>query len=125
MGTCPSLGCIQSLEWIVPGGLPLPTVEVIMSRLNAAITSSYSHHGACHHVGALSPDWETFMCMHRATRGEKEVLIILCHFLGGQSSHPQIHSCVSLRHPVVLVGFLHWSVNVHLVVVQKRERQKE
>ena len=66
------------------------------------------------------------MCVYQATRGEQAMLTYLCHFLGGQSIHPQMYSCKCLSGVLLCcVHFLHWSVTVHLVVVQKEERQRE
>ena len=74
---------------------------------------------------ALAPGWKAFACIHRATRGEQGMLTYLPHFQGGQSIHPQMYSCMCLSGILLCyVGFLHWSVSVHLVVVQKRGRDK-
>ena len=70
--------------------------------------------------------WKAFMCMHRATGGEQGILTYHHHFLGGQSIHPQVCGCVCLSGILLCcVGFLRWSVNVHLVVVQKGKRRRE
>lgn len=75
---------------------------------------------------ALAPGQKEFMCMHRATEGELGVLTYLCHCLRGHSIHPQMYNCVCLSGILLgCVGFLHWSVNVHLVVLQKGARQSE
>lgn len=67
------------------------------------------------------------LCACTGLQARKQgVLTCVHHFLGGQCIHPQRCSCMCLSGIVLCcVGFLHWSVSVHLVVVQKRERGRE
>ena len=63
---------------------------------------------------------KSFACMHRSSGEGQERIIYLHHFLEGQSNCLQIYSCVGLSGILLCcVCFLHWSVIVHLVVVQR------
>ena len=70
--------------------------------------------GHLHQAGKCS-------CMCTGLPGEGPgVLTSLCHFPEGQSFHPQIYSCMCLSGILLYcVGFLCWSVNVHLVEIRK------
>ena len=73
----------------------------------------------------LAPGWKAFMCA-QGYWGDQGMLIYLCSFPGSQSIHSQLYRCVCLSGILLCsVGFLHWSVNVHLVVVQNGERRRE
>ena len=68
---------------------------------------------------------KAFRCVHRAAGEVRGVLNYLHHFLGSESIHFQMYSCMGLSGVLLCsVGFLHWLMNVHLVVVQ-RGRDKE
>ena len=104
---------------------PSPPGDQEQSQTPAKVTTiSYSCPDVCSHFqGACAPGWKVFIWVHG---GELGVLTYLCHFLGGHSIHPQVYSCMCLSCVLLYcVAFLCWSVNVRLVVVQSRERQKE
>ena len=77
-------------------------------------------------LGCLHTRLESVHVGAQGYGGELGVLTYLCHFQGDLSIHPQVYSCVCLSGILLCcVGFLCWSVNVHLNVVQKCERQRE
>ena len=103
----------------------LTTWKVIVNGLRAAAAYSYCCLRVCSHFGgtlvlwALVSGWKSFNCMHRDAGEGQRVLTYLHNFLEGQPIHPQIYSCVGLSGILLChVGFLHWPVNVDLVVVQ-------
>ena len=66
------------------------------------------------------PGKHSGVCTGLPVKG-RGLLIYLKHFLGSQSIHLQLYSCVGLSGILLCcVGILCWSMNVHLVVVQKR-----
>ena len=143
MGACTSLESIQHLCGLLlvrrtfsqgpsqghslghSGIVGFPTTgKVIMSRLRTAAASSYSHSGArSHFQGAvvlwvLLPSWQALVQVHRAAEEGQGVLTYLHLLLEGQSIHLQVYNFMGLSGCLLCyVGFLHWSVNVHLVVV--------
>ena len=107
------------------------TGKVIISRLSASATSSYCHPGALYQfqcaavLWVLTMGWEAFVHVHGGAGEGQGVLNYFHHFPDGQSIHLQMYSCVGLSGILLCcVTFLHWSINVHVVVAQRR-RDKE
>ena len=93
-----------------------------MSGLRATAISSYSHPYAYSHFKGTHARLASIPVHAQGYWGRAGSLTYLHHFPEGESILPQMYSCLCLSDVLLCcVGFLHWSMNVRLVLVQKGE----
>ena len=94
--------------------------------LRVTPASSCGHPGACLHFLGACIRLESIRVHAQGYRGRACHAHLSPALPGGKSIYSQMYSCMCLSGILLCcIGFLHWSVNDHLVVVQKGERQKE